>query len=69
VTAWRWPGRDHVLWTRDGLLAWTIVNDRPGAPVTDESYYSIFVAARSNDQLAGVGDAGIDWDWDSRNET
>ena len=69
VTAWQWPGPDHALWTRDGLLAWTMVNDRPGAPVTDESYYSIFVAARSNYQLADMGDAGIGWDWDSRNET
>jgi hypothetical protein len=53
---------------RDGLLAWTMVNDRPGSPVTDASTYSIFVAARSSQDLIQVDDAGIAWDWDSRNE-
>jgi hypothetical protein len=69
VKPWRWPGPEHALWTRAGLLAWTMVNDRPDALVTAASYFSIFVAARSNHQLAAVGDAGIDWDWDSRNDT
>ena len=60
VKPWRWPGPDHALWTQAGLRAWTMVNDRPDAPVTDASYFSIFVAARSNDELAAVGDAGRD---------
>jgi hypothetical protein len=68
VKAWLWPGPDHALWTSAGLLAWTMVNDRPGARVTDDSHYSIFVAARSDHLLAAVGDAGIEWDWDSRND-
>jgi len=68
VKPWRWPGPDQALWTRDGLLAWTMVNDRPGSPVTDASTYSIFVAARSSQDLIQVDDAGIAWDWDSRNE-
>jgi hypothetical protein len=29
VKPWRWPGPWQALWTRDGLLAWTLVNDRP----------------------------------------
>jgi hypothetical protein len=68
VRPWRWPGPDHALWTRNGLLAWTMVNDRPDALVTDDSCFSIFVAARSNNHLAAVGDAEIEWDWDSRND-
>lgn len=68
VKPWRWPGPDQALWTRDGLLAWTMVNDRPDSPVTDASTYSIFVAARPSQDLIRVNDAGIAWDWDSRNE-
>jgi hypothetical protein len=45
-----------------------MVNDRPGTPVTDASYYSILVGAQSNDDLAQVDDAGISWAWDSRTE-
>jgi hypothetical protein len=45
-----------------------IVNDRPDSPVTDASTYSIFVGARSNQDLIHVDDAGIAWDWDSRDE-
>jgi len=65
---WRWPGPDQALWTRDGLLAWTMVNDQPDAPVTDASTYSIFAGARSNQDLIHLDNAGIAWDWDSRNE-
>jgi hypothetical protein len=68
VKPWRWPGPHAALWTQGGLIAWTLVNDWPGTPVTDDSYYSIFVAARSNDDLAPVDSVGIPWDWDSRNE-
>jgi hypothetical protein len=68
VKPWRWPGPNATLWTQGGLIAWTMVNDWPGAPVTDESYYSVYVGARSNDDLAPVDDADIRWDWDSRDE-
>lgn len=67
VKPWRWPGPDAALWTRDGLIAWTMVNDRPGTPATDASFYSVFVGAWSNQELATADDAGIAWDWDSRN--
>lgn len=65
---WRWPGPGQTLWTQDGLLAWTMVNDRPGTPVTEASTYSIFVGARSNPDLIHVDDAGIAWDTDTRDE-
>jgi hypothetical protein len=68
VKPWRWPGPDQAMWTRDGLLAWTMVNDLPDSRVTGASTYSIFVGARSNRDLARIGDAGITWDWDSRDE-
>jgi hypothetical protein len=68
VKPWRWPGPEHALWTRDGLLAWTMVNGRPESPVTDSSTYSILVGARSIQDLIQADDAGIAWDWDSRNE-
>lgn len=68
VKPWRWPGPDQALWTWDGLLAWTMVNDRPDSPVTDASTYSIFVGARSNQDLIHVDGTSITWDWDSRNE-
>lgn len=68
VKPWRWPGPDQALWIWDGLLAWTMVNDRPDSPVTEASTYSTFVGARSNHDLVHVDDAGIAWDWDSRNE-
>ena len=65
---WRWPGPHQTLWTWDGLLAWTMVDDRPGSPATDASTYSIFVGARSNQDLIHVDDAGLTWDADTRNE-
>lgn len=68
VKPWRWPGPNAAVWTRDRLIAWTMVNVRPEAPVTADSPYSIIVGARSNDDLAHVDDAGISWAWDSRNE-
>jgi hypothetical protein len=52
VKSWRWPGPNNALWTWDGLLAWTTVNDRPDVPVTGASTYSIFVGARSNRDLS-----------------
>ena len=68
VKSWRWPGPDQALWTQDSLLAWTMVNDRPDSPVTDASTYSIFVGARSNQDLTHIDDADIAWDRDSRDE-
>jgi hypothetical protein len=68
VKPWRWPGPNQTLWTWDRLLAWTMVNDRPDSPVTDASTYSIFVGARSNQDLIHVDDARIAWDADTRNE-
>ena len=68
VKPWRWPGPYQALWTWHRLLAWTMVNDRPDSPVTDASTYSILVGARSNQDLTHLDDAGIVWDWDSRNE-
>ena len=65
---WRWPGPDQALWTQDSLLAWTMVNDRPDSPVTDASTYSIFVSARSNQDLTHIDDTDIAWDWGSRDE-
>lgn len=65
---WRWPGRDQALWTLGRALAWTAGNDRPDAPVTPETFWSIFVSAQSNEDLVGIDDAGIAWDWDSRRE-
>lgn len=66
VRPWRWPGPDHRFWVRDGVLAWTVVNDAPGAAANETSHYSIFVAARSNSELTAIDNLGIDWDWDSR---
>ncbi len=68
VKPWRWPGPNQTLWTWNGLLAWTMVNDRPDTPVTDASTYAILAGARSNQDLVPVDDAGIAWAWDSRNE-
>jgi hypothetical protein len=68
VKPWRWPCPRHILWAWDGLLAWTMVNNRADSPVTDASTYSIFVGARSNQDLVHVDDSSIAWDWDSRNE-
>jgi hypothetical protein len=52
----------------DGLLAWTMVNDRPGSPVTGSSTCTVIVAARASQDLNQVDDAGIAWDWDARTE-
>jgi hypothetical protein len=68
VKPWRWPGPNAAVWTRDRLIAWTMVNDWRGAPVTAASCYSIVVGARLNDDLDKVDDAGICWGWDSRND-
>lgn len=64
----RWPGPEHALWTRGGLLAWTMVNDQPGSPVTGSSTCTVIVAARVGQDLNQVDDAGIAWDWDARTE-
>lgn len=66
---WRWPGPDQALWTMGQALAWTIGNDRPDALVTPETFRSIFVSATSNRDLAEIDNAGIAWDWDSREES
>ena len=42
------------------------VNDWPDSPITDASTYSIFVGARSNQDLTHADDAGIAWDTDPR---
>lgn len=68
VRPWRWPGPEHAMWHRDGLLAWTAVNDRPDSEVTERSTYSIFVGGRGARDLVQVSDTGIDWDWDSLND-
>ena len=68
VKPWRWPGPNSAFWIQDGLIAWTMANDWPRALVADTSYYSVFAAARSIDDLAHVDDAGIAWEWDSRSE-
>jgi hypothetical protein len=66
VKPWRWPGPGQALWTRSGLLAWTMVNDWPDSPVNDTSTYSIFVGARSIQDLIHADDTGIAWDSDPR---
>lgn len=63
---WRWPGPEQRLFAGGNALAWTMVNDRPDAPVTPDSSYSIFVSARSKEALRDVDGFGIVWDWDSR---
>jgi hypothetical protein len=50
------------------VLAWTVVNDAPGAAADEASDYSIVVAARSSTDLAAADNSGVQWDWDSRNE-
>lgn len=65
---WRWPGPAQGLWARGDALAWTMVNDRPDAPVTSGSMYSIFVSARSNEALVDMDGFNIVWDWDSRSD-
>jgi hypothetical protein len=65
---WRWPGPDHRLWVWDGVLAWTVVNDSPDAVANESSYHSIFIGARSNDELVILDDLGIEWDWTSRED-
>ena len=68
VRPWRWPGPDHRLWVRDGVLAWTVVNDSPDAVANESSYYSIFIGARPNDELIVLDDLGIERDWTSRED-
>lgn len=62
VKPWRWPRPEQAVLTRDGMLAWTVVNDRPGSPVTETSTFSIFVGARHNDDLLHLDDVAIAWD-------
>jgi hypothetical protein len=54
------------LMVRDGVLVWTVVNDSPDAVPNESSYHSIFIGARSNDELVVLDDLGIEWDWTSR---
>jgi hypothetical protein len=67
VKPWRWPSPRHTMWVWEGLLAWTMVNNRH-SPVTEASTYSIFVGARSNLDLVHVDDSNIAWDRDSRSD-
>ena len=69
VRPWRLPGPDHRLWVRDGVLAWTVVNDSPDAVANESSYHSIFIGTRSNDELVVLDDLGIEWDWTSREDS
>jgi hypothetical protein len=63
--AWLWglrsplmgPGRRARLDRRERLA-------RRGA--NESSYHSIFIGARSNDELVVLDDLGIEWDWTSR---
>ena len=48
---WRWPRPDQILWSRGGLLAWTMANDLPDSQVIGASTYSVFVGTRSNRTL------------------
>jgi hypothetical protein len=48
------------------MLVWTVVNDSPDAVPNESSYHSIFIGARSNDELVVLDDLGIEWDWTSR---
>jgi hypothetical protein len=50
------------------VLAWTVVNDSPDAVANESSYHSIFIGARSNDELVVLNDLGIEWDWTSRED-
>lgn len=63
---WRWPGPSSALWTRGGLIAWTMVNSEPDTPVDESSRYNIVVGALSQEDLFQADDAGIAWEWDSR---
>jgi hypothetical protein len=57
VRPWRWPGPDHRLWVRDGVLAWTVVNDSPDAPANESSYYSISIGRDRDIVQAGANRA------------
>lgn len=61
IKPWRWPGPEHALWQRGDALLWTMANDYPGSEPPHDSY-SIFIAARSNEELPGFEDADINWD-------
>lgn len=66
VRPWRWPGPEHALWRLEDLLLWTVADDRPDSRAVPERY-SVFVGARSADELAAAADAlALDWDVDSR---
>lgn len=66
VKPWGYPGPNQIMWTRDGLLAWTFVNQMPDSPVKNPNLYGIAVSARSRQDLLRVDDSGIEWAWDSR---
>jgi len=66
MTPWNWPGPDSRLFISDRLLALGGVNDRPGAPITVESLYEVFVAATSNDDLAYLDGLDIRWAHNTR---
>jgi hypothetical protein len=66
MTPWNWPGPDSRLFVSDRLLALGSVNDRPGTPITVDSLYEVFVAAKSNEDLAYLDGLDIKWAHNSR---
>jgi hypothetical protein len=66
MTPWTWPGPDSRLYISDRLLAFGSVNGRPGTPTTPESLYEVFVAAKSNNDLAYLDELDITWQYNSR---
>ena len=61
MVRWRWPGPEHRLWMREGLLAFAGVNDRPGTPVLSDTLYEVFVAAQRAENLAYLDAFDIEW--------
>jgi hypothetical protein len=66
MTPWTWPGPDSRLYLSDRVLAFGGVNGRPGTPTTPESLYEVFVAAKSNNDLAYLDELDITWQYNSR---
>lgn len=62
---WRWPGSDQRLWSRDGVLAWTFVDDVRDAEPRGSSAHAIFAAARSTDELDVLRELNVEWDFSS----
>ena len=47
-------------------MAFGSVNDRPGTPITAESLFEVFVAGKSNDDLAYLDELEMEWQYNSR---